>query len=65
MRAEIDADLCMGYGECVQVAPRLFALDADVATVIGDQGDWQDEAGARLAAAQCPTQAITLTAGPA
>lgn len=57
-RVEIDEDACAAHGDCVDVAPDVFALD-DVAHVIGD--------GPRellLAAAQaCPSVAIRVIEG--
>jgi ferredoxin len=61
MRAEIDRDLCMGYGECVLMAPHLFVVDKEgFAVDHGDDAAWSDLESARLAAAGCPTQAIVL-----
>lgn len=35
-RIEIDPYACCGHGDCVHIAPSVFPLDGDVATVIGD-----------------------------
>lgn len=51
----IDAAACAAHGDCVEVAPDVFALD-DVATVIGTGPD-----DLLLAAAEaCPSAAIVL-----
>jgi ferredoxin len=51
----IDEAACAAHGDCVEVAPEVFALD-DVATVIGTGPD-----DLLLAAAEaCPSAAIVL-----
>ncbi len=53
--ARIDDGLCSGHGDCVAVAPQIFALD-EVAVVIGDGPD-----ELLLAAAEsCPALAISV-----
>lgn len=53
----IDADACAAHGDCVEVAPAIFALTGDVAEVIGSGAD-----DVLLAAAEaCPSVAIVLT----
>jgi ferredoxin len=53
----IDADACAAHGDCVDVAPAIFALTGDVAEVIGGGSD-----DLLLAAAEaCPSVAIVLT----
>jgi ferredoxin len=54
---EIDPYACCGHGDCVDVAPQVFALNDDLAIVVGD-------APADLlvrAAESCPSAAITIT----
>jgi ferredoxin len=52
---EIDEDACAAHGDCVELAPQIFALD-DVARVVGDGPD-----DLLLAAAEaCPSVAIRL-----
>lgn len=52
---EIDEGACAAHGDCVELAPQVFALD-DVARVIGDGPD-----DLLLAAADaCPSVAIRL-----
>ena len=54
---EIDEDACAAHGDCVDVAPEVFALD-DVAHVIGSGPD-----DLQLAAAEaCPSTAIRIIA---
>jgi ferredoxin len=60
LRIVVDRELCFGFGDCVDTAPTVFALDEhNVATVL-------DPDGARLdiiveAAQNCPVDAITIT----
>jgi ferredoxin len=60
VRIEVDRELCFGFGDCVDTAPLVFALDdAEKATVI-------DPDGAALerimeASQNCPVDAIIIT----
>lgn len=55
----IDAAACAAHGDCVEIAPAVFALDGDVATVIGT-----DQDAVILAAAEaCPSVAVVVTDG--
>ena len=60
LHIEVDRELCFGFGDCVDTAPKVFALDEhNVATVI-------DADGASLdliveAAQNCPVDAIRIT----
>ena len=52
---EIDEDACAAHGDCVDIAPDVFALD-DVAQVVGQGPD-----DLVLAAAEaCPSTAIRI-----
>ena len=51
----IDESACLAHGDCVALAPEVFALE-DVAVVIGSAPDDL----LRRAAAACPAAAITL-----
>jgi ferredoxin len=62
VRVEIDAERCMGSGNCVYVAPKVFDLDdRGVAIVVGDPAS--DSERVHHAADTCPTSAITVTVG--
>ena len=60
LRVEVDLDVCQAHGECVRVAPDLFALDGDLVL------SWEHEPPAErredldYAAEVCPVQAITI-----
>ena len=64
MRVEVNTELCQGHNRCYALAPELFDVDDyGTAMVIGDgtvPADLEDKA--RLAAANCPEYAITVTA---
>ncbi len=63
MRVEVDAEKCQGHNRCFALAPELFDVDDyGTAIVIGD-GTVPPELAdkARLAAANCPEFAITVT----
>ena len=51
----IDDSACLAHGDCVALAPQVFALE-DVAVVVGTGPDEL----LRRAAAACPAAAITL-----
>jgi ferredoxin len=57
---EVDRTLCFGFGDCVDSAPAVFALDDEgKAVVIDPDGDGLD---AILDGAQnCPVDAIIVT----
>jgi ferredoxin len=54
-RIEIDRSACSAHGDCVAVAPSIFALE-DTAVVIGDGPDEL----ALAAAESCPALAISV-----
>ena len=62
MRVRIDPGRCQGHGRCYDLAPDLFAEDADgYGTVLGHgeiPSDREDDA--ELAVANCPEQAIDV-----
>ena len=59
LRIEVDAEKCMGSGNCSFWAASTFDLGDDgVAFVIDPEGDPEDKI--LLAAQGCPTQAITV-----
>lgn len=55
---EIDFDLCIGCGSCVEVCPEVFQLQDDKAIVVGS--DKCGSCNCQEAADICPTQAIKL-----
>ena len=63
MKVEINSEVCQGHGRCYDLAPKLFGEDDEgYGTVLGDgtvPADQED--AARLAVANCPERAISLT----
>lgn len=63
MRVEVDPELCQGHNRCYVLAPELFDVDDYGNAVV--VGDGEVAAGledkARLAVANCPEYAITIT----
>lgn len=53
----IDAAGCAAHGDCVEIAPTIFSLDGDIATVIGAGPDDLVMAAAEA----CPSVAIVVT----
>ena len=65
MRVHIDPERCQGHGRCYDLAPDLFGEDDEgYGKVLGDGTVPPGrEPDARLAAANCPEQAIKLAGG--
>jgi ferredoxin len=64
VKLQIDAALCQGHGRCYDLAPELFGDDDEgFGQVLGDGIVPPDkEHEARLAVANCPERAVSLTA---
>jgi len=56
---EVDMDLCIGCGSCVELCPQVFELRDDKAWVIGP--DKCTTCNCQEAADICPTQAIKIS----
>lgn len=62
LRIEVDAEKCMGGGNCEFWAPHTFELGDDGISHLADpEGDPEDKIV--LAAQGCPTQAIAIWRG--
>ncbi|MGB3734498.1 MAG: ferredoxin [Ilumatobacter sp.] len=63
MQIHLDAEKCQGHNRCYALAPELFDVDDYGQAVLTEEGEVPDELKdkARLAAANCPEYAITLT----
>ena len=63
MQIHLDAEKCQGHNRCYALAPELFDVDDYGQAVLLEEGDVPDglKEKARLAAANCPEYAITLT----
>jgi ferredoxin len=59
MKVTVDRTKCEGYAKCIQAAPKVFKLDAQmISEVIDPKGDTDEKI--LLAAKICPTKAISL-----
>jgi ferredoxin len=60
VRIEVDRELCFGFGDCVDTAPRVFALDDEEKAIVIDP-----DAGTLEviidASQNCPVDAIIIT----
>ena len=62
MKVVIDTELCTGHGRCYALAPDVFdADDRGHGEVRIDEPPPELEKQARLAAANCPERAITVS----
>ncbi len=60
IRIEVDRELCFGFGDCVDTAPAVFALDEhDKAIVLDPDGAAIDRIVE--ASQNCPVDAIIIT----
>ncbi len=57
---EVDANVCIGAGPCVGVAPQTFALDDAAKATILESCDQDDAETILNAARSCPVSAITV-----
>lgn len=57
----VDADLCIGSGDCERLVPRAFRLDEDLGVAVALATAATADLTALVRAAQgCPTQAIRV-----
>lgn len=60
----VDADLCIGSGECARLVPTAFRIDETLGVSVPLSGATSADVGALLQAARsCPTQAIAIARG--
>ena len=59
MRLCIDRSLCVGFGDCVDIAPEAFQLDDESLVILVDP-DRVDRARLLKACDACPVDAITV-----
>lgn len=60
MRVCVDADLCDGCGPCEEVCPEVFQVIDNVARVQVEKVPPEAASACRLAARNCPTDAIKI-----
>lgn len=62
MKVEVDPDLCIACGACVNIAPEIFDWDDDgKAKAIVDEVPEDSEEAANDSVESCPTEAILKT----
>jgi ferredoxin len=63
MRVHLDAGICQGHNRCHSLAPELFDVDDYGQAILLVETGLADDmhSTARLAAANCPEYAITIT----
>ncbi|MEW6573223.1 MAG: ferredoxin [Bacillota bacterium] len=61
MRVEVDHELCIGCGTCVELCPEVFGWieEEDKATATGEDVPEDLEEVCQEAAESCPTEAIS------
>ena len=60
MKIDIDREACIGCNACVEDCPDLFSLDDDEKAVVNHAPWDEQEACAKNAVEDCPTDAIQL-----
>ena len=63
MRVHLDAGTCQGHNRCVSLAPEVFVADdiGQAILTVDDELSGDLRHRARLAAANCPEYAISIT----
>jgi ferredoxin len=59
LRIRIDRDLCVGFGDCIEIAPEVFALD-DEGVAVFLHAETVDRMRLLRACDECPVDAITV-----
>lgn len=59
MKVKVDRNLCVGAGNCVVIAPKVFKLDAKNKAIVLDPTSAGEDT-LREAAESCPASAIIL-----
>lgn len=60
----VDADLCIGSGDCARLVPTAFRIDETLGVSVPLGGATSADVGALLQATRgCPTQAIWIVRG--
>jgi ferredoxin len=60
MRIVVDLNRCLGYAQCVPLAPDVFKLSGEEALAYNPNPDDAQRVRVLRAAASCPVQAITV-----
>jgi len=60
MTAQVNAELCVGCGLCVDICPEVFVMEADKAKVIANPLPADAEENCNKAQTDCPVEAINI-----
>lgn len=60
LTVRIDRNLCVGFGDCIDVAPAAFALDDEDVAVFLDTVDGVEREELMEACRACPVDALTV-----
>lgn len=60
MNPQVDQDLCISCGLCIEIAPDVFAFDDDMVSHVIAAPTPENESDVQEAADSCPTGAITV-----
>jgi ferredoxin len=60
MRIVIDLNRCLGYAQCIPLAPKVLQLSGDEAVVYDPNPDESQRVNVMRAATSCPVQAIIV-----
>ncbi len=60
MIVKVDADICIGCGLCVNMAPEVFEMEDDKAVAISEVVAEDQEEVAKKMAEDCPVSAINV-----
>jgi ferredoxin len=64
MRIEVDLNRCLGYAQCVPLAPDVLRLQGEEALAYDPNPDDSERQRVVRAAASCPVQAIIVELDP-
>jgi ferredoxin len=60
MKVKVDAETCVGCGECVDICSEVFEMDDDVAVTKIEDVPAELQDSCREAAEECPVEAIIV-----
>ncbi|MDP8233448.1 MAG: ferredoxin [Candidatus Saelkia tenebricola] len=60
MIVKVDAELCIGCGLCVNMAPNVFKMEEDKAVAVSDVLAEDQEGNAKQMVEDCPVNAIVV-----
>ena len=60
MKAQVDAELCVGCGLCVDVCPDVFVMEGDKAKIKSNPVPNGSEENCNKAKEDCPVEAIII-----